>query len=490
MNLELENGIEVMDLKDQAYALIYQQISESEKFILDLDGFISHCKSDRYALTSYQTQELIGQAFSIFFTEEDLKNNLPQKYLALALLSGETRFQGKILTKSGRFFCASVRLKTYKDNEGIIRGYYLSIKDITYKLVYEDLAGRIRSRYRYIFENQIFETQIVGIFRINLFDFSLLRANRKALEICGIEKKEDFSLNHFFWDENERKKISRLIHNQFFLDKYHFQARKADNTPIWASITCLFKKEEGYLEGIIADVTESETRLQALEKANFELDTFIYHASHDLRSPLLSILGLLNILQEEDSPILRKKYLDAIENRVNHLDKLVQDLLAISRNERTAIEMEKFDFRTEIKQILRDYYFLDEYRNIDVFLDVDSEIDFYTDPFRLRIILNNLISNAFKYRNSYLKESFVKIDIQINSQKAVLKIIDNGMGIESKYLTKIFDMFFRATDQSKGSGLGLYIVKTMIEKLKGKIQVTSQLGLGTTFTIELPNANH
>jgi hypothetical protein len=454
---------------------------------LDSDGKVLQIKSAQTSLTGYTGEDLIGQPFSLLYAWDEAKEQIPQKHLQLVQARGEVLVESKLARKNGQLFCASLKFKTLSNEKKEAIGYLLVIKDITYKLVYEDLHERIRSRYKHIFENQIFENQIVGIFRVSLNDFSLLRANQKALEICGIHKKEEFLISKFFWSEKERAKITLAVNNQVFLDKCHFRAKKANGMPIWASITCLVKKLEGYIEGIIVDVTESETRLQALEKANFELDTFIYHASHDLRSPLLSILGLLNILREEENPALRQKYLAAVENRVKHLDKLVQDLLAISRNERTSIEIELFDFRTEIKQILRDYYFLDEYREVEVFLDIEPDIAFYTDAFRLRIILNNLLSNAFKYRKPYGNESWVKLEIRTQNQKLLLQISDNGIGIEPKYLAKIFEMFFRASEQSKGSGLGLYIVKTMIEKLRGKIQVDSKFGQGTTFVIELPN---
>jgi signal transduction histidine kinase len=92
-----------------------------------------------------------------------------------------------------------------------------------------------------------------------------------------------------------------------------------------------------------------------------------------------------------------------------------------------------------------------------------------------------------RYRDARKQDSFIKIEIETTTQKAILKFTDNGIGIQEEYLDKIFKMFFRANADSKGSGLGLYIVKGAVDKLDGNISVTSVLGKGTTFVIEIPN---
>jgi signal transduction histidine kinase len=120
-------------------------------------------------------------------------------------------------------------------------------------------------------------------------------------------------------------------------------------------------------------------------------------------------------------------------------------------------------------------------------ISVTESYPLYSDPYRLSVILNNLISNAIKYHDPAKEKSSICITAEIQKDRVFLLFEDNGIGIEERYLSKVFDMFFRATDKNKGAGLGLYIVKEAIDKLKGVIKIDSKVGKGTRFQIELPN---
>jgi signal transduction histidine kinase len=129
---------------------------------------------------------------------------------------------------------------------------------------------------------------------------------------------------------------------------------------------------------------------------------------------------------------------------------------------------------------------MDDATKVKSIVLVKAPVKFFSDSSRLLIIFNNIISNAVSYRDKE-KNSFIKVDVLVRSDKAVIKFIDNGIGIAPEFQEKIFKMFFRATPDSKGSGLGLYIVKGVVDKLKGTIGVQSSLGQGTEITIELPS---
>jgi signal transduction histidine kinase len=102
-------------------------------------------------------------------------------------------------------------------------------------------------------------------------------------------------------------------------------------------------------------------------------------------------------------------------------------------------------------------------------------------------VFNNLISNAIRYSDPYKKQSFVRIGITTTVDQAHITVEDNGIGIEQEHIEKVFNMFYRATESKSGSGLGLYIVKETLDMLGGKIQVSSTMGKGTTFTLTIPN---
>jgi PAS domain S-box-containing protein len=244
----------------------------------------------------------------------------------------------------------------------------------------------------------------------------------------------------------------------------------------------------------LKDITQeklAEQRLkeqnEELKRVNNELDQFVYRTSHDLRSPLTSILGLVNIARMDDEHQFKNSYLDMIEKSIQKLDKFIGDIIDYSRNSRLEIQIEKINFLIEINEIIESLQFLDKENLIKKEIQVNANVPFYGDKLRLHIILNNLIANAFKYHRFGSPNLFVKIYVEITENYAKIMIEDNGRGIPNEYLDRIFDMFFRASEKETGSGLGLYIVKESIRKLNGTIHVTSTLGEGTKFVLKLPN---
>ena len=134
--------------------------------------------------------------------------------------------------------------------------------------------------------------------------------------------------------------------------------------------------------------------------------------------------------------------------------------------------------------------FMPGYDRIRKEIFIHGDRQFFSDHYRLSLILNNLISNAIKYSDPKKDESFINISIELDTEQASLIFRDNGIGIDNAYIQKVFNMFFRATETNEGAGLGLYIVKEAVEKLCGTIQLESQPGKGTTFRIALPNLIH
>lgn len=253
-----------------------------------------------------------------------------------------------------------------------------------------------------------------------------------------------------------------------------------------------------YLILNIRDITERKLNEQELrnkntelEKINKELDSFVYSASHDLRAPLKSVLGLVN-LTKMDYEISNfesiYEYSTLIEKSITKLDDTLQKIINYSANARSEVIYEPIEFEIMINDIYDTLMYIPRFTKIKKTVAVKKETDtFLSDTGRITIIFNNLISNAIKYSNPYIEESFIHINILINKEEAIIEFEDNGIGINENYLDKIFNMFYRATEKSDGSGLGLYIVKEVIEKLHGSIEVSSKINIGTKFTIRIPN---
>ena len=176
-----------------------------------------------------------------------------------------------------------------------------------------------------------------------------------------------------------------------------------------------------------------------------------------------------------------------IEGSVDRLDKLVIDLLNISRNNRLSNQISNVIFVSEVNDCITNFYHASDSEDIKITTKIFQPVAFHTDLTRVRIVLNNLISNAIKYKNPLANPPYLGVMIDVDSERAKITIEDNGQGIPKSKQAQIFDMFFRATESSNGSGLGLYIVKNVVEKLGGNVKVQSLEGEGTSFVVTVPN---
>jgi len=238
--------------------------------------------------------------------------------------------------------------------------------------------------------------------------------------------------------------------------------------------------------GVYVDITEQKKVEEELKVRNTELDNFVYKVSHDLRAPLSSVLGLINLARLPGNDDNLKDYFGVIERKVNQLDHFITDVLSHSKNLKLDVIIEAIDFQELIDQTFVDLSYLKGAEQIKRTIDVKGSV-FNSDRWRIAEIFRNLVSNAIKYRDFNKTNPEINVTIVINESQAVITFKDNGIGIELHNLEKIFNMFYRASEQSDGSGLGLYIVKNAADKLRGEVQVTSTLGEGTSFIINLPN---
>jgi len=228
---------------------------------------------------------------------------------------------------------------------------------------------------------------------------------------------------------------------------------------------------------------------EQLIKINKELDSFVYSVSHDLRSPLSSILGLVNVAKLEGfkDPKMLTTYFEMIERSVLKLDETIKEILDYSRNARGELNIEIVDMSRMIQNAFNQMQYLPGYHKTIKQINVHDHTTFHSDAYRISVILLNLISNALKYGDDAKEQKIIQVTATITPAHCVLQVRDNGIGIHSDYIDNVFNMFYRATDRSQGAGLGLYIVKEMVDKLSGTIYITSELGEGTTIVITVPN---
>ncbi|UWX54937.1 PAS domain S-box protein [Maribacter litopenaei] len=247
-------------------------------------------------------------------------------------------------------------------------------------------------------------------------------------------------------------------------------------------------------QGTAIDITQEkeaevllERQNQELKKTNSELDSFVYSASHELRAPLASLLGLVNIMKKEkrsDDSLLN---LRMMENSITRLDEFIGDIVQYSRNKHIEVVPEKINFSALISRSLEDFWYLENTQKIKVIKNIEEGDPFFSDNKRVMVLLNNFISNAIKYHDMEKTSPSIWINIKTNQKEAIIRIEDNGTGIAKENQDKIYNMFYRTTSKVTGSGIGLFIVKEILDRLKGTVSLESTLNKGSVFTIKLPN---
>lgn len=223
-----------------------------------------------------------------------------------------------------------------------------------------------------------------------------------------------------------------------------------------------------------------------LLKVNSELDKFFYRASHDLKAPLSSILGLIELMEQTQDGKELKSFIPMLKGRAKNLERFIKGVAEYSNNSKKAIEYQKLFLLNTICENLENVRFYPRASEIKILLEVPSDLEIETEPVRLQVVLGNLLSNAIKYHDFKKPNPFIKVSTCLEGKNLKISIQDNGTGIKEDDLVNIFGMFYRANNNVEGTGLGLYIVKEALEKIGGTIKVTSIYGEGTTFNILLP----
>ncbi|HEX8549792.1 MAG TPA: HAMP domain-containing sensor histidine kinase, partial [Cytophagaceae bacterium] len=246
------------------------------------------------------------------------------------------------------------------------------------------------------------------------------------------------------------------------------------------------------LTGTLSDITElkkAENKLkmknEQLTRVNNDLDNFIYTASHDLKAPISNLEGLLNAFVSDSQ--FDPEQLSLVEMMFNSIERFkttIKDLTDITKLQRADLDNnEILSFHGLLEEVKLDIRELIENLNATIHQSFEIPEISYSRK-NLRSIIYNLLSNALKY-SSPERRPEIKISSKREHDFIIFEILDNGLGLSKENQSKIFGMFKRAHQHIEGSGIGLYIIKKMVENAGGKIEVESEVGMGTTFKVYL-----
>lgn len=237
------------------------------------------------------------------------------------------------------------------------------------------------------------------------------------------------------------------------------------------------------------DISERKIAEKEIQALIFELDNFVYRASHDLRGPLARLKGLSQIALMETKDPISINYFNMIKNSANVLDNTLLRLLSINNLKHTILEEEDVNLHTLIEKVIAIKREVIENAGISIFNEISEDLTIYADKKVLVLAIQNILDNSIQYRNldnSGSKQIYIKVSAKVLNNKIKLIFEDNGIGIEENQIDKIFNIFHRGTVRSKGSGLGLYIAKIAMDKIKGSIHLSDHQKNHTVFEIVLP----
>ncbi len=482
-----------LNLAIQQSEKAYRLLAENTNDVIslhNLSGDFLYASPAIYELSGYTPEEVIGKKLINYFHEADIIKMREQ--LHYIIYSDEKiRFEYQFKKKNGDIIWIETSGKLIYDSITQKPKEIVAVtRDATERVLKDLHIKESEEQYRLIAENatdMITRHDIDGVYNyISNSSYTLL--GYSPGDMIG---KSAYDFLHPEDAEIIREGLMDFVKKGLGIYTASYRYKKKDGRYIWIESTnkLTIKESTGEVLGIISisrDISERKAFELRLEEKIKELDTFIYRSSHDLKGPLASLQGLLNVAKTEISEAKAQQYFKLIERSVMHLDTILMDLLNITKITQGSLNLVDIDLEELIRAIINNFENLPEYKNITWTLDFNATPSINSDKSLINNIFQNLIINAIKYRDINKPSSTISIHTLTYNDEMMVQIKDNGEGIPESLQRNIFDMFFRGNTKSSGTGLGLYIVKNAVEKLGGRIVLESKEKIGSTFTIYLP----
>ena len=484
---------------ESIFRALVESVRDYAIFVLDPTGVVCTWNPGAERIKQYTAEEIIGRHFSVFYTEEDKRNDKPGYDLKVAGSNGRFEVVGWRIRKDGSRFWANVVIARISDDKGNIIGFGKITRDLTDRRAAEQ-------RYRMIIEGvtdyAIFSLDREG--NVTSWNSGAQRIKQYAAEeIIG----KHFS--NFYTPEDRDKGLPQHV-LKTEEETGHWKGDgwrvRKDGSRFWSSVVVTaIRDEEGNLTGfskVTRDISDRKRLLDELqrhageleegiaerERTNAELEAFSYSVSHDLRAPLRAIEGFANALREDYGDKLddtAQDYLQEIMHASTRMNRLVQDLLDYGRLSRIDVKQIAIRLKPLLLRLLNES---PEYKSVSLKGDLQRRV--LAHEATLSQVLTNLLSNAVKFHAPGVAPK-VEMSVGRGQQGRVrISVTDNGIGIEPEHQEKIFKVFERlhGLEEYPGTGIGLAIVKRGIERMGGAYGVHSIPGQGSTFWIELRGA--
>lgn len=265
----------------------------------------------------------------------------------------------------------------------------------------------------------------------------------------------------------------------------YFFAFKYRKQKLWLKeINTRLKTAQNDLTHSVRELSQKKAQM---EDHNQQLELFVYKASHDIKGPLRSIMGLTQIGLNDVQDTTAVEYFQHIYKCTRRLDNLLMDLLKLTKVKQAEVEKQEVDLPVMLQEIIQSFSNIKHFDLVKTEVDIQEGLRLVSDEKLLYSVLQNFTENGIKYCDPYKEQPYLHIQVEQNAEGTTFTFKDNGLGIPAEQLPKIFDMFYKVDPSSDGTGLGLHIVKLTIEKLRGKLRVRSKVRVGSMFILTFPH---
>ena len=497
--------------QEQRYVSLVENMNDGLIYV-DKSRTISFVNERFCKISDISKDEIENKDFDLlldqFVNAKSIRNEFEN------LIAGRSiRAEAIIKKKNGEQVWIQMVGSPYYDDNGSRNGSMIVYTDISSLKEIEELLKKREEGYK-----TFIDQSAVGIWRAEyrqpipvnlpiseqielLLDTGIItECNDFMSKMYGYNVSSDLigrRIRDFYYMENnfDEEKTKEFMQS-FIVNNYRISNAESKELDKSGTVRFMWNNNIGVIEngclvrtwGVQTDITDRKKTEKELVETNQELDTFFYKASHDLKGPLASVMGIVNLARLENSDPLNEKYFTMIETSVKRLDRTLLDLIELARTRKGTSKLSQINMMSLVQDILHSLRHLPDFGSINFEVKIDHLLELKADKVLVLSVFQNLIHNAINYCNQ--DRPHVKIKVEKESNGIVLQVIDNGLGIQEAIRDRVFEMFYRGHPDSTGSGLGLFIVKNALEKMKGTINFESEVGKGTTFTVHIPNARN
>jgi PAS domain S-box-containing protein len=461
-------------------------------FAKDLNGRYLFANSALAKRANRNPQELLGKNNTDVFLLDDANKTMEKDFEIMK--SGKTQtFEEELTVKSEKYVFLTTK-GAIKDSQGKIVGLFGIARDITHRKREEEALRVSQEKFEFAFDSSpnaiLIQDELTGKY---------LAVNASSTTIFGYSQEEFLGKTpvdlNLYKDFASREKILDILKRDEYIEDMEVIGLHKSGTDLHLLLTLVrrYIDNKPFLYVNVQDVTERKKVELELQKLNLDKDRFISILGHDLRGPVNSIVGLLDILNENFSDMSTeeiKEIIHLVSQSTMNTSRLLDDVLlwATAKSGKMEFNPRIRNFAKDCKSIIELLQFTATFKKIKIELLCEDSLTVFADKNMLDTVLRNLISNALKFTH---EGGEIKVLAKKNTESTVISIVDNGVGIDAKDVGKIFNklQLFTSigTNEEKGSGFGLKLCQEFVEKHGGKIWVESEVGIGSTFYFSLPN---